>query len=547
MKIAQIQQQNNNKMNNTPQFKGGVDSTLRFLATNQAIGANLTDLGFMVIPRVATDAKRGPEACTETLRREASGTANHSLIGVYGAGAGCLAAAVMGIDRQFGAKVNGMFAAPETVNILAELKAKQLKNKTTQLDYIKEVLSQVKIYNPKLEQQADEKGFVKLSKETIDEIAAIIDNAISNKEWEAWKDKKSSNSIEVVLNKITEKTGAQGNAILESSDKKIVSNTNLRTLLEDTFKISKSFNKNEVKKAFEDQIAKNGSLKDNAYISKLSKFMKARSIGGFILGSAIGMSIQPLNIYLTKRKTGSDGFVGVEGRSKDNSTEFKLLKGAAAAGFGGLTLWTLGTGLKGFMSKMAFTGFFPSMEQLKGIYGLTIISRLLATRDKDELREALTKDTLGFLSWLVLGDVVNRMTAEKLDNSVMKRSKDVDKQNFFKRVFNSKLKTRDEVLIEALASEKISTVKKDGDKVIAKNLKEMMKDLDNMTNQKLKAETKKRLRTLNKAQLAGYLFSGLVLGLGIPNLNIYITNTLDKKRKAKLAENQNAQSEIAKA
>ena len=547
MKIAQIQQQNNNKMNNTPQFKGGVDSTLRFLATNQAIGANLTDLGFMVIPRVATDAKRGPEACTETLRREASGTANHSLIGVYGAGAGCLAAAVMGIDRQFGAKVNGMFAAPETVNILAELKAKQLKNKTTQLDYIKEVLSQVKIYNPKLEQQADEKGFVKLSKETIDEIAAIIDNAISNKEWEAWKDKKSSNSIEVVLNKITEKTGAQGNTILESSDKKIVSNTNLRTLLEDTFKISKSFNKNEVKKAFEDQIAKNGSLKDNAYISKLSKFMKARSIGGFILGSAIGMSIQPLNIYLTKRKTGSDGFVGVEGRSKDNSTEFKLLKGAAAAGFGGLTLWTLGTGLKGFMSKMAFTGFFPSMEQLKGIYGLTIISRLLATRDKDELREALTKDTLGFLSWLVLGDVVNRMTAEKLDNSVMKRSKDVDKQNFFKRVFNSKLKTRDEVLIEALASEKISTVKKDGDKVIAKNLKEMMKDLDNMTNQKLKAETKKRLRTLNKAQLAGYLFSGLVLGLGIPNLNIYLTNTLDKKRKAKLAENQNAQSEIAKA
>ena len=78
-------------------------------------------------------------------------------------------------------------------------------------------------------------------------------------------------------------------------------------------------------------------------------------------------------------------------------------------------------------------------------------------------------------------------------------------------------------------------------------LKEMMKDLDNMTNQKLKAETKKRLRTLNKAQLAGYLFSGLVLGLGIPNLNIYITNTLDKKQKAKLAENQNAQSEIAKA
>ena len=37
------------------------------------------------------------------------------------------------------------------------------------------------------------------------------------------------------------------------------------------------------------------------------------------------------------------------------------------------------------------------------------------------------------------------------------------------------------------------------------------------------ATAKRRLGTLNKAQLAGYAFSGLVLGLGIPNLNIYIT------------------------
>ena len=48
------------------------------------------------------------------------------------------------------------------------------------------------------------------------------------------------------------------------------------------------------------------------------------------------MSIQPINIYLTKKKTGSDGFVGVEGRSKDNSVGFKVLKGVAGAGFGAI-------------------------------------------------------------------------------------------------------------------------------------------------------------------------------------------------------------------
>ena len=63
----------------------------------------------------------------------------------------------------------------------------------------------------------------------------------------------------------------------------------------------------------------------------------------------------------------------------------------------------------------------------------------------------------------------------------------------------------------------------------------------------VKKVAKKRMGALNKAQLAGYLFSGLVLGLGIPNLNIYITNKLDKKKKAKLAEQQAQQPQLAKA
>ena len=58
----------------------------------------------------------------------------------------------------------------------------------------------------------------------------------------------------------------------------------------------------------------------------------------------------------------------------------------------------------------------------------------------------------------------------------------------------------------------------------------MLKDADKVT--------RKRLRVLNAAQVAGYLFSGLVLGLGIPNLNIYVTNMLDKKRKAQAAKQQ---------
>lgn len=530
MKVQQIQQ-----VNSTPQFKGAADIVLRYLATNQGVGANLTDLGFMVIPRTASDAKRGPAACMETARREASGTANHSLVGIYGLFGGAIAALLMGFKGKYGVKANSIFAAPETVNILAENKTKQIKNNTSQVDYLKETLKNLKAFNP-TSAQADEKGFVKLSEKTIEETARILDKALNTKDmnFKLWEKKDTVDSLHTAMNKIISDTGAESKYILESTDKKLTSETSLKTLLEDIYKLSDSFNKDNVKEAFQ----KSDGIKNNKFIQRFSKFSKTKSAIGFLIATAIGMSIQPMNIYLTKKKTGSDGFVGVEGRSKDNSTGFKVMKGAAGAGFLGLTLATLkASSFKDFMGKMAFKGFWPTLSQLKGIYGLTIISRLVATRDKDELRESLTKDTLGFLSWLVLGDIVNRMTAEGLDKTVMNRTKDVENQKFFKRVFNSSLKTRDEVLVETLSKNGITTVKENG---IAKTFKEMVKELDKLPEQTKKL-TKKRLGTLNKAQLAGYLFSGLVLGLGIPNLNIYITNKLDKKRKAaKAQEMQNA-------
>lgn len=545
MHIQKIQQQKIQEKQN-PQFKGFGDGVLRFLATNQAIGANAVDVGFMVAPRTGTDfIERGPNAGFETLRREASGTTNHTLIGVYGGLSGAVIAALLGLNSQFGFKVNSLFTAPETLEILAENKSNQLKNNLSQLDYLKETLSNVKAFNP-ASTNADKDGFVKLSKETIDDVANLIDKSLKDKvEYAKWEKKDASNGLKVITNKIIGDTGAESKITLTSKDGKIISNTNLKSLLEDIFKVSDSFNSEKIKEAFKEQIKDNKSIKENLYIQKASKFMKTRSIMGFLIGSAIGMSIQPLNIYLTKKKTGSDGFVGVEGRSKDNSTQFKLLKLGAGAGFLGLTMATLGTGFKGFMDKMAFKGFWPTINQLKGIYGLTIISRLLAARDKDELRESLTKDFLGYLSWLVLGDFVNKMVAEGLDKSVMNRTKDVADKNFFGRVFNSSLKTRDEILVETLSKNGIETVKKDGDKTIIKSYKELTKELEKLPEQ-IKNVTKKRLKTLNRAQCAGYLFSGLVLGLGIPNLNIYITNKLDKKRKAQQAELQN-QTQLAKA
>ena len=131
------------------------------------------------------------------------------------------------------------------------------------------------------------------------------------------------------------------------------------------------------------------------------------------------------------------------------------------------------------------------------------------------------------------------MTAEALDKSVLDRkSPEVAKKGFIGRAYGSILKTRDEILIETLANNGISSTKEENGKIVAKRFKELLADLEKVSDKKAVELTKKRLRTLNKAQLAGYAFSGLVLGLGIPNLNIYITNKLDKKRKAQTAAEQ---------
>lgn len=539
MKVQQIQQNNYN--NQRPQFKS-LAGVLRFLAVNQGVGANLTDLSFMVLPRTLSDAQRGPAACLETARREASGTANHSLIGAYGLASGAVIGSLYGLNKKFNTKTNTIFAAPETINILAENKASQIKNNLTQLEYLKETLSNLKAYNPTLT-NADSKGFVKISQTTVDEAAQILNKAISTLDYKAWETSGTFDSIEAVVNTITRDTGAQSKYILESSQKAadgkalITSETSLKTFLEDLFKVSKSFNEEAVQKAFKDQIANGKGINENAFIKQLNKFMKTRALAGFAIATGIGMSIQPLNIYLTKLKTGSDGFVGVEGRSKDNSAGFWALKGATATAFGAGVLATLGTGLKGFMSKMAFKGFWPTLSQLKGIYGLTIMSRFMAARDKDELREAATKDTLGFLSWLVLGDIVNKATAaifDDKDNTVLNSTEKEVKGvwNNVKRVFNAQLKTRDEVLIETLKANDTPVVKKVGNSTVAKTFGEMMKDINTLP-EKAKNIAKRKIRVLNGAQLVGYAFSGLVLGFGIPNLNIYITNKLEAKRKAK--------------
>ena len=506
MKIQNINQQQNTEKYKNQSFTGlgnWAVQGLRFLDTNQAWGATAVDFSCMVAPRTLTDFTRGPEAGVETLRREASGTVNHASVGlIYGPLAGLLMAA--GLNGKYNIKAQKIFADADTINVLAKPWHDVLIANKVNENSVKNGVSDsvLKSYTDKISNiihKVDKAG----EKETLAEMSNEAKGKFSESLYNYIKNPTKENKA-MLKNIVLSDLGREKGLRLIYDKTKV--NADLAEIIDNSTSLSKTLNTENVIKSF----LKKAKFEDVQFVKSLNKFGLKRSLLGLGIASAIGCCIQPFNIYLTKKKTGSDGFVGVEGREKDKSTGFKILKTGVAAAFGTM-VYGLITKFKAkdFLPNIQYRGLTPTLNQFKLVYGLTIMSRFFAARDKDELREATVKDTLGYLSWLVFGNFVSKGTLKALDKNLAG-------------------KTRDEVLYEALKKAKISTVENGK----ALSFKELLKKLP-----KTDSATRKSLRYLNIAQLAGYAFSGIVLGIGIPKLNIYMTKKSEQKRAQARAMN----------
>ncbi len=522
LETPQLQTQLRNKKDQQQNihFKGAGDAIslgLRFLDTNQAWGANAVDVGSMVLPRTTVDTiNRGPAAGLETGRREASGTINHSLIGVYGSLAAL--AFSLALNKKFNVKADKIFADNESFDIIGRYFHNNVQ-KNGREGALDATLENV-LKNVTTKVNGDDKS---LSEHDVQVIKDRLLNVLTSPDVD--KETIPDSTRRYLVNYVMSATGAESDFTLKGFNKETTSN--LSTFIENLYNISKTLTKENVIKEFENA----AKFSENTFINAIKKLNNRRTIAGMAIASGIGMSIQPMNIYLTKKKTGSDGFVGVEGREKDKSFGFKLWKLAAAAVFGGGIVANLAMKQGGLLKNIQYKGLVPTINQFKLIYGLTIMSRFMVARDKDELRESVVKDVLGFFNWLVLGNFVAKGVVLALDKE-KSLLKNPDEKSFFKK----KLKTRDEVLVEGLKKANISSVSKDGK---ALKFSQMLKLLPASETGKAVG---RRLKILNLAQVAGYLYSGLVLGIGIPKLNIYMTNKSEAKRKARLAAKKTAEA-----
>ncbi len=496
--------------NRNPQFTGILDETLRFLNTNQAWGANAVDLGCMVLPRTITDFSRGTDAGVETLRRESMGTINDSAIGLYGTVAGLILATAL--NRKFGlgkndVKLGKVFADSETLDLTSKIWSEKLQLAKADSsinplrEFLKETIQSYEGLSP------DENGkWLNFKNKNIDKVLDILE-----KEIKSDSTKFSKQGLADAKNLLIAQNNIENNfrIIAKAGERIHSSRYDIESILQNIHKLSKLYTKDSIKKTFLEK----PNIAENVFLKAVKKMNLKRSLWGVAIGSAVGMATQPINIYLTKRKTGQESFVG--GGEKDNSLKFKIEKGLVSALFGGGVLATIGNP-KDLIKNLQFKGFTPTIKQFKFIYGMTIISRFLAARNENELTESAIKDTLGFANWLILGNFVQKLVAQSMDSTLIKR----DGEGIINWITKSTLKTRDEVLHSILGKNAFT---KEGH---ALNFSQMMKAVaDNKI-------AKKKLGILTIAQLSGYLYSGLVLGFGIPKLNIYLTNRREAKKKA---------------
>lgn len=496
-----------------PSFTGitPVIELLNFLDTSPAWGANAVDFFCMVLPRTLTDFGRGPAAGMETARRESMGTINDSAVGVYGTLAGL--ALAMGINKAFGLgkkdlKAASIFADSETINMMGKIWHEEIPQnaQNPMFERIKKALGNYEVY--------DGAKWAKFNEKDIEKAADIFVEELNKGEKLG---KEAKYNIKKIL---TSSNNLENNfrIIAKEGERLHSSRYSIDTITENTFKLSKIFSKDKVVEAFK-EASEAGS---NKFLKALKGMNMKRSILGVLIATMVGCSVQPINMWLTKRKTGGDGFVG--GGKKDESLGFKIQKGLVAALFGAGVIATIGNP-KNLLKNLQFKGFTPTINQLKFIYGATIASRFLAARNENELKEASTKDVLGFVNWLILGNFVQKLVAQGFDKSLVKQE---NKGGIFNWITSSSLKTRDEVLHTALGEKAF----KDGK---ALKFGEMIKALgDNKA-------AKKQLGILTVAQLAGYIYSGVVLGVGIPKLNIYLTKRRMRKEAQKAAQLQQQQ------
>lgn len=443
--LSNNQTQHNSKQQNFTGVADGVTAFLSGMKSQPMLEVAFVDTVATNVPRTVVDLKTGIPAALETARREFSGLIVNCLIpSFFVLGASKLINNSM-MKGFKGVDMSKSWADQNSIESLAGF----YKNAGDD-DKIKNFVKDT-IYNLKGFDKDNYYSFVdetRVNKSNIDKAVDLITDAIKNEGITSKETKKVIKEAHKLL--VNETKAAEA---IKFADESKVLTSNLSELLRDQIDLGKKFLNKSVSENLE------------GFVPAAKKMLNSKSMMGLAIVMPLAMSMQYINRAITRAKYHQKGAPIYKDFEKGNThkemtpaekSKFFAQKCLAATAMVGVTALSIVASGKKISPKMIqFKGMFPTLDQCRLIATGTFVSRMFASEDPNELREATVRDIASFSGLYFLGDYAEKAIATliekvKPDVKIINRLvpddvKSAAPKRFWNWVQNYKLKSFDEI------------------------------------------------------------------------------------------------------
>ena len=431
-----------------PQFKGLVDGALQAVQMceqNPMLNVTVLDVATAIGPRTIYESQTNAYAGFEAFRRESSGLIVNCLLPgavVLGA-AKLLQRPIMGPDSA----MSSSWANEDTIKTVAKYwQAAEgegdAKIKNTYVNMINDMHG---IDGEETIQFKDK--FKQIEKSADDLTAATLKTG-----KEAVQHKKDAFNLIAAHTNVTEHVNI-------GTGEKVYSGK-LSAITEEAPKIIKEFLKKDFIK--ENQTAEEAL---EAFVKKSTKLVTAKSLLGLGVIIPLALSMQPINRWITAKTSGKKGAPiykdfkdsAPKELTKKEKAELFSQKIVSVSAMAGVALLSIMKKPNMAMLKeiTQFKGIFPTMDQARLISTATFASRMMASEDKNDLRESTVRDIATFSAFYFLGDYVAKGIATGIQKFSPKHKlinvlEDYDKgatglKKFWQWAKNTSLKSTEEI------------------------------------------------------------------------------------------------------
>lgn len=495
---------------NQPQFKGGpldlAVSAIQLCEANPMINVAVLDLSTAIIPRTVVESETNPYAGFEAFRRESSGLIINCMVpGLIVAGvAKALEKPIMGGST----KMAGCWANEETINMVKDFwgKSKGINKRAKIENTIRKVLYNIEgidgaAENGKLSvvkfdakknlfsKRYDFEESIKLIADEVEKLSQEKPKGLSAR-WKAGK--ASKNNIKNAYENIVKKTFVSENikikGLLDANGKPVTGyfGQGVKDIVQSFPKILHELS--------------SGKYTNSAdFAQRAGRLVTEKSLLGLGLVIPLALSAQPFNRWVTEKMSGKKGApiykdFGQTQTREQTSKEKAALFGQKIISSGlmiGVALLSMVKNRVSVKNITQFKGIFPSMDQARIVSTATFVSRIMASEDKNDLREATVRDIATFSAFYFLGDYVAKGIATGLQKT-------------------KKCKEKGIVLINELKQ------LPEGANIL-KKFAHWAKDTALKSSDELMDGLPKKMRSI--CQLGNLAFSLVALGLLIPRMN----------------------------